>query len=97
MESNREEHELSVRRAPNHGECDWRLVLVNFRGCDNFFTAGKRTFAAIVAGGWSALASLAAIGGLFRKFAAAEAVEWLEQQEDCQQADRDMNAAMHSI
>jgi hypothetical protein len=83
VESNRDEHEFDVRRAPNYGECDGRLVLVNLRGRDNLFTAGKRTLAAIVAGGWPALASLAAIGGLFRKFAAAEAVEWLEQQEDC--------------
>jgi hypothetical protein len=54
------------------------LVLVNFRGRGNLFTAGKRTLAAIVAGGWPALASLAAVGGLFREFATAEAVEWLE-------------------
>lgn len=83
MESNRDEHEFDVRRAPNYGECDWRLVLVNLRDRGNLFTAGKRTLTAIVAGGRPALASLAAVGGLFREFAPAEAVEWLEQQEDC--------------
>jgi hypothetical protein len=51
-----------------------------------------------VIGGRHTLPPFAAIGGFLRELASAtEAVEGLEQQEHCYQADRNMNATAHPI
>jgi hypothetical protein len=60
--------------------------------------AWKRAFTAIVrARGRNALALFATVRGFLGELSAAEAVERLHEQEDCYEADRDVNATSHSV
>jgi len=61
------------------------------------FAAWKGAFAAIVCiRRWNAFAPFAALRGFLGELSAAEAVERLQEQEDCYEADRNVNAATHS-
>src|SRR5437667_290594 len=73
------------------------MVLLHFCGRNQFFAAGKRSFAAVVLGRWAALPSLTAVSGFLCELVTTEAVEGFEQQENRYQADRDVNATAHSI
>ena len=66
-------------------------------GRDKVLAAWQSAFTAIVCiRGRTAFAPFAAIRGFLRKFAASEAVERLQKQEDCYDADRNVAAATHS-
>lgn len=70
------------------------MIVLGFRR-NKLLSAGKCTFAAIIPGGGPAFPFSAAIGGFLREFIPTEAVEGFEKQQNCYQADRNVNAATH--
>src|SRR5438552_1292253 len=67
-------------------------------GCHKLLAARKGAFATIVrTRRRNTFAFFAAVRGFLGEWSAAEAVERLQEQEDCYQADRNVNAAMHSF
>jgi hypothetical protein len=70
------------------------LMVLCFRR-DQLLSAWECSLAAIIAGGGRAFPFSAAIGGFLRESISTKAVEGLEKQEDCYQAERNVNAATH--
>jgi len=70
------------------------LMVLCFRR-DQLLSTGECSLAAIIAGGRRAFPFSAAIGGFLREFISTKAVEGLEKQKDCYQADRNVNATTH--
>jgi hypothetical protein len=67
-------------------------------GRQKVLAAWKSRFATIVRlRGGNAFTLLAAVRGFLGKRSTAEAVKWLQKQEHCDEAKRDVNAAAHSL
>jgi hypothetical protein len=66
-------------------------------GCHKLLAARKRAFAAIVrTRRRNTFAFFAAVRGFLGELSAAETVERLQEQENCNEANRNVNAATHS-
>ena len=67
-------------------------------GRHKVLAAWKRAFATIVCiRGGNAFTLLAAVHGFLGELSAAEAVEWLQKQQHCDEANRDVNATAHAL
>jgi hypothetical protein len=74
----------------------WGAMMWRF-GCHKLLAARKGAFAAIVrTRRRNTFPFFAAVRAFLGELSAAEAVERLQEQEDCQKADRDVNATTHS-
>ena len=76
-----------------HGNRD--VVVLCFRR-DQLVPTGDCAFAAIIAGGRRAFPFFTAIRGFLCEFLPTKAVKGFEKQENCYQADRNVDAATHS-
>ena len=98
MEGRWQERRRRKRLDRDNRKSDGNLALLRLCRCNEVFAARKSSLTAIVIGGRHTLPPFAAIGGFLRELGSAgEAVEGLEQQEHCYQADHNMNATAHSI
>jgi len=96
VEGRPREDGLPKQDAANYRQDHRRLTVLRLGCCNKNLASGERSLAAIIARRRSALPSLATISGFFGQLA-IEAVERFKQQEYRYQADRDLNATMHSI
>ena len=95
-ESNCRERRLNKSRRARGDEIKCRCGMMRRFGRHKVLAARKRAFAAIVCiGRGNAFALFAAIRGFLRERPAAEAVERLEEQENCYDANRNVNATTH--
>ena len=79
-------------------EINCRCGMMRRFGCHKLLAARKGAFAAIVCiRRWNAFAPFAALRGFLGELSAAEAVERLQEQEDCDDANRDVNATTHTL